>query len=134
MNTINNDDEPILSVVATPFTGEVIAKDYGIETESTTVSGENVPLVSKNETAINYVAQVVDALKNQYHANKHTLVVDIEETEQVDKGWFSHFDMGVSIGLDNGKLDIKVGEGSPKNIKKTKKTTIEFSLKDKEKT
>jgi len=129
----NNNDEPILSVTATPIKGDPLTMKFPLSEDSVIVSRSTVPAVSSDESGliVHYVAQLLDAVKEKYQPDKHKLVVKFSEKEEIDKGWFSHFDLDLGLNLDAGKWEAKV-EGTPRKIKRTKEKTVEVSLKDKQ--
>lgn len=134
MSGSNNDysEVPILSVTATPLDGKPITRDYPITTESGIISGETVPLVSRNNANQEIVQSMLDSLKDQFNANEQKFVVKYTDKEVIDNGWFTHFDMGFGLGLDNGKIDAKV-VGTPKKRTIVREQTIEAFIEDKKK-
>jgi len=128
----HNDDEPIIEVTATPVGGQPSTQVFPYSTESTRVSGSTVPQVAGERpgTAIQVAAQFLDDLKGRYNAEKYDLVVEVDEEEEVDRGWFSHTDVGGGIDFESGKWEAKI-KGTPKKVKKTKKTIVRIGLEEK---
>ena len=126
-------DEPIIEVTATPIGGVPQTATFPLSTESTTISGSTVPMVAGNEPdkAVQLVTVFLDHIKERYSAEEYDLVVKFNETEESDRGWFSHMDLGGGFDFEGGKLEAKI-KGTPKKIKKSKETTIRVGLEKKE--
>ena len=126
-------DEPIIEVTATPIGGVPQTATFPLSTESTTISGSTVPMVAGNEPdkAVQLVTVFLDHIKERYSAEEYDLVIKFNETEEIDRGWFSHMDLGGGFDFEGGKLEAKI-KGTPKKIKKSKETTIRVGLEKKE--
>lgn len=129
----NHDDEPIIEVTATPMGGEPQKHIFPYTTGSGIVSGSTVPQVVKDqpEPAIQYATYFLDNLKAKYSAEKYDFVMEVSEEEEVDRGWFTHMDVGGGIDFEGGKWEAKI-KGTPKKITRKKKTTVRIGLEKKE--
>jgi len=130
--TNNHDDEPIIEVTTTPVGGPPSTQVFPYSTESTTGSGSTVPQVAgeQPDTAIQVAVQFLDNLKGKYSAEKYDLVVEVNEEEEVDRGWFTHTNVGGGIDFECGKREAKI-KGIPKKVKRKKKTTVRIGLEEK---
>lgn len=128
----DHDDEPVIEVTATPVGGQPNTQIFPYSTESATISGSTVPQVAgeQPDTAIQVAAQFLDNLKGNYSAEKYDLVVEVDEEEEIDRGWFTHADVGGGIDFDSGKWEARI-KGTPKKVKKKKKTTVRIGLEEK---
>lgn len=133
MSKNNDKDEPVIEVTATPVGGERKIQNFPLSTESATVSGSTVPQVAGEQpgNAIQVAAQFLDNLKGKYSAEKYDFVMEVSEEEEVDRGWFSHMDVGGGIDFEGGKWEAKI-KGTPKKITRKKKTTVRIGLEEKE--
>ncbi len=126
------EDEPIIEVTATPIGGKPNTQIFPYSTDVATISASTVPQVEREQpdTAIKFALQFLKNLKDEYSAERHDLVVEVDEEEEVDRGWFTHMDFGGGIDFNCGKWEAKI-KGTPKKVKKKKKTTVRVSLEEK---
>jgi len=132
--TSNNNGEPVIEVTATPVGGAPITNTFPYSTETATVTGSTVPQVAgrQNDTAVQAASKLLDNLKLNYDPEKYDFVIEVNEEEEVNKGWFSHMDVTGGIDFEGGKWEASI-KGTPKKIRKKKKTTITFGLEEKHK-
>jgi hypothetical protein len=126
-------DEPVIEVTATPIGGGPKTLNFPLSTESATVSGSTVPMVAGEEPdkAVQFATVFLDHIKEKYSAEEYNLVVKFSEKEEIDRGWFSHVDVGGGIDFEGGKWEAKI-KGTPKKITRKKETTIRIGLEKKE--
>jgi hypothetical protein len=132
MGKNDHKEEPLIEVTATPIEGSPTKMSFPWDVSSGSIAGSTVPYVSKQnvEASIDTATAVLDVLKDTYISTEKKLVIRVTEKEETDRGWWSHFDFSVSLGLDLGKWEATV-KGVPKKEKRTKEKTIEVSLDNK---
>lgn len=127
-------DEPFIEVTATPTTGPSTATKFPFSTNSATIAGSTVTtlVTGKVDNAIGLATAFLDHIKDKYQADEYDLVIRLTEKEKVDRGWFSHMDVGGGIDFEGGKWEAHI-RGTPKKIIRTKESIIRVSMEKKEK-
>jgi hypothetical protein len=121
----NKNDLYYLKVTATPTGSKPSVSEYPFSADSAEISGSAVPKIARENQseAIDLVTKAIDYLKNTTILQSHKLI--IEETEEINRGIFSHMDLRSKFSFDNGTLELEI-TGKPIKEKRIKRTTIKI--------